>query len=60
MLLRRFLQVRLTPLVGAPVGAEGRGRGKAVRVEAILLPLAFVVAWFVLARYVLPRLGVDT
>lgn len=28
--------------------------------EAIIIPLAFVIAWFVMARYVLPRLGVPT
>jgi hypothetical protein len=28
--------------------------------EVIIFPLAFVIAWFIMARFVLPRLGVDT
>lgn len=30
------------------------------RVVEILLPVAFLVLWFVLNRWVLPRLGVPT
>jgi hypothetical protein len=28
--------------------------------EVIIFPLAFLIAWFVMAHFVLPRLGVPT
>jgi len=39
-------------------GGKGMGKGK-LMVEALYL-LAFVVAWFALNRWILPRLGVPT